>query len=100
MSSKLRVALAKTRELLILAQDAQVSQDMILKARKVVSEALAEPLLNYVVGTPEEQAERFKRYCPSGDCKRWVCNSYGNEKLFRHKCALIWAQMPYEPVKN
>lgn len=58
--------------------------------------ALAEPPRNCDVGTAEEQAERFKAYCPSGDCKRRVCNSYGYEKLFHYKCFPIWGQLPYK----
>ena len=72
----------------------------LCEAKTAIQKALAKPPRNCDVGTPEEQSERFKRYCPSGDCKRWVCNSYGNEKLFRHKCALIWGQLPYDKQPN
>lgn len=90
MSSKLRVALLKTRELLVIAQDPTVSQNMILEARKIISEALlAEPLRNCDVGTEEEQIERHYRFCSRNkkclpDCSKClVC--YGR-----------WAQMSYK----
>lgn len=66
--------------------------EVLRKAKAILAE---QPLRNHEVGTPEEQAKRFKEYCRSGDCKRWVCNSYGYEAMFHHKCFPIWAQMPY-----
>ena len=102
MSSKLREALEGTVAILEEIRDAfknGTGGPRMWEVNDVITEAkaaLAAPLRNCDVGTAEEQAERFKRYCPSGDCKRWVCNSYGYEKLFRHKCALIWGQLPYE----
>ena len=62
----------------------------------IADAALAEPLRNCDVGTPQEQAKRFKNYCKSKVCKRNVCHSYGYEELFHHECFPIWAQMPYE----
>ena len=64
------------------------------------------PVRNCDVGTAEEQAERFMKFCeahkpdehqftehgellcPSTGCELIACN-YG-------QCALVWAQMPYE----
>lgn len=91
VSSKLRVALAKTRELLGIAQDPQVSQDMILKARKLISKALAEPARNCDVGTPKEQALRFDQFCNSfpSSCEGCPCAGLADE------CKFAWAQMPY-----
>ena len=66
---------------------------------KQIREALALPRRNCDVGTPEEQAKRFKSYCKSKVCKRGVCHCYGYEELFHYKCFPIWAQMPYEEVK-
>jgi hypothetical protein len=69
-------------------------------------EALSAPPRNCDVVTPEEQAERFRRFCgrhkpevnefskqgellcPSTGCELIACN-YG-------QCALSWANMPYE----
>lgn len=61
--------------------------------------ALAEPLRNCDIGTAEEQVKRFRSYCDSKVCKRRECASCGYEELFHHKCALKWAQMPYEEGK-
>jgi hypothetical protein len=66
--------------------------EVLRKAKAVLAE---QPLRNHEVGTPEEQAKRFKEYCRSGDCRRRICNSYGYEHLFHYTCFPIWAQMPY-----
>ena len=58
--------------------------------------ALAEPLRNCDVGTAEEQAKRFEKFCKDNqtssgscsECKIWDCP----------RCELTWGQMPYEPV--
>lgn len=63
--------------------------------RTQIKQALAEPLKNWEVGTPEEQAKRFMSYCRSKVCKRRVCHSCGYKTLFHHKCFPIWAQLPY-----
>lgn len=102
MSSKQREALSEILELIDKWRtDGVMEHWQYSQLFDVADNALSEPLKNWEVGTPEEQAERFKRYCPSGDCKRYVCNSYGYEKLFHHKCFPIWGQLPYESeVKN
>lgn len=76
------------------------------KALDKAKAALAEPPRNCDVGTAEEQAERFRRFCgthkpdesqfteegellcPSTGCELTACN-YG-------QCALAWSHMPYE----
>lgn len=55
--------------------------------------ALAAPPRNCDVGTADEQKKRFIHYCKV--CNRRDC-ACGYEELFRHKCAIKWAQMPYE----
>ena len=76
------------------------------EAKTAINAALASPPRNCDVGTAEEQAERFRRFCethkpdesqfteegellcPSTGCELIACN-YG-------QCALAWSQMPYE----
>ena len=57
--------------------------------------ALAEPVKNCEVGTVEQQGERFTEYCESEACKRKWCKSRA-KALCIERCALAWAQMPYE----
>ena len=57
--------------------------------------ALAAPPRNYEVGTVEQQAKRFEEYCESEVCKRKRCKSRA-KALCIERCALAWAQMPYE----
>ena len=60
--------------------------------------ALSKPPRNCDVGTAEEQEKRFMHYCDSKVCNRRDC-ACGYEELFRHKCAIRWAQMPYKEEK-
>ena len=78
----------------------------LCEAKTAINAALASPPRNCDIGTVEEQAERFRRFCethkpyesqfteegellcPSTGCELIACN-YG-------QCALAWAQMPYE----
>lgn len=57
--------------------------------------ALAVPPRNCEVGTVDEQAKRFAEYCESEVCKRKWCKSRA-KALCIERCALEWAQMPYE----
>lgn len=61
--------------------------------------ALAEPPRNCDVGTPEEQDERFRDFCPkfthggsSVDCAGCEC---GNTACF--ECSFVWGNLPYKP---
>jgi len=63
---------------------------------EIISRDLAIPLRNCDVGTAEEQAERFHHQCfeyQTGRCSPH-CGTLPAET--RQKCALKWAQMPYE----
>ena len=59
------------------------------------------PLRNCDVGTPDEQAKRYAKFCnghftPSdivGDCHK--CPLEDKRKMGGH-CSFYWAQMPYE----
>ena len=81
-------------------------RDDFIKAVIIARDAISAPPRNCDVGTVEEQAERFRRFCethkpyesqfteegellcPSTGCELIACN-YG-------QCALAWSQMPYE----
>jgi len=65
-------------------------RDSLLEIERIVAAALAAPPRNCDVGTPEEQQERFNRFCkpcsdscPFSECKTIV------------ECAIKWAQTPY-----
>ncbi len=62
-----------------------------------IERALAEPPRNCDVGTADEQAERYGRYCDifTGDgmhCETCPCCG----KIPFGRCEFAWAQMPYE----
>lgn len=66
-------------------------------ALEVVEKALAAPPRNCDVGTAEEQAERFGRYCDkftSGRMHCEACPCCG--KILYGRCEFAWAQMPYD----
>ena len=53
------------------------------------------PRRNCDVGTPKKQAARFAEYCDSEACNRKWCK-FQAKALCIERCALAWAQMPYE----
>ena len=57
--------------------------------------ALAAPPRECDVGTAEEQAERFQKFCLSRTQPWHGCDGTC-PVLMSEKCALNWAQMPYE----
>lgn len=59
--------------------------------------ALALPRRNCDVGTAEEQDERFRVFC--GDQGAY-CTTCPCDKPPAASCRLLWAQMPYEEVKE
>lgn len=61
----------------------------------IVQEIVAEPVRNCDVGTSEEQAERFKTFCIDHQEPWHGCSNYC-PVLMSEKCALAWAQMPYD----
>ena len=75
------------------------TEQNVVANRQMIRAALAAPPRNCDVGTAEEQVKRFMRYCNSRVCNRRDC-ACGYEELFRHKCALKWAQMPYKSAKR
>jgi len=60
-----------------------------VKMRKIVKKALEEPPRNCDVGTPEEQNERFNKFC----CAHKCC--HGCPLDGEPYCQLAWSQMPY-----
>lgn len=57
--------------------------------------ALDAPPRNCDVGTVKQQGDRFTKYCESEVCQRKRCKSQV-KALCIERCALAWAQMPYE----
>ena len=66
-------------------------QSDIRKAHEAVDAALSAPPRQCDVGTPEEQQNRFNRFCRpcADDCPFLECRTIV-------ECAIKWAQMPYE----
>lgn len=62
-------------------------------ALKMLRAALALPRRNCDVGTAEEQAERFKKFCYEHQAPWHGCTNC--PVLMSEKCALAWAQTPY-----
>ena len=102
-----RVAVEMTRKTVTgESEDRKTVDEWALRLCDIVSSTLADPPRNCDVGTAEEQAERFRRFCgthkpdesqfteegellcPSTGCELIACN-YG-------QCALAWSHMPYE----
>lgn len=65
----------------------------VLEMRRKVDAALAAPPRNCDVGTEQEQARRFLKYCMKQDCEK-ACPFRDCKNS--HECAFAWAQMPYE----
>ena len=64
----------------------------LCKAIHEARAALAAPPRNCDVGTPEEQEDRFRRYCNSRGTFCGDCPLYNNR---RGECRFAWAQLPY-----
>lgn len=69
--------------------------DDIREVMAQAESALALPLRNCDVGTAEEQGIRFKKFCNDHQEPWHGCTNYC-PVLMSEKCALAWAQMPYE----
>lgn len=66
--------------------------DGVDELRGLVVRALAAPPRNCDVGTPEEQSERFAKYCDRFHrCNGCTCCG----KVKYNRCEYFWAQMPY-----
>ena len=70
-----------------------------VEIRDISRAALSEPVKNCEVGTPDEQADRFQKFCLSRTQPWHGCDGTC-PLLMSEKCALNWAQMPYEAQKG
>lgn len=68
--------------------------DHIEECQKKARAALSAPARNCDAGTAEEQAKRFKKFCFDHQAPWHGCTNC--PVLMSEKCALAWAQMPYE----
>lgn len=67
----------------------------------IADAALAEPLRNCEVGTPEEQMKRWNKFC----MMQTGCNECPGHKSHKRSCIITlcfahWAQMPYKEVRD
>ena len=98
MSSKLREALNQLLGLIdneILVFNDSIEPSEMSQAQYHIDkagEAYEEPLRNCDVGTAEEQAERFFKFCTPKRCDE--CKSHEDDSFYG--CVLRWCQMPYE----
>jgi hypothetical protein len=65
--------------------------DPVERIAQIAEAALAEPVLNCEVGTPEEQMERHDKFCEEAIVKCGNVSTYGCIL-----CFACWAQMPYK----
>lgn len=107
MNSKLREALNQLlglidNKILVFADGLELSD--ISQAQYHIDkavEAYEEPPRNCDVGTAEEQAERYGRYCDKFTTDSMHCESCPCcGKILLGKCEFAWAQMPYEEGGN
>lgn len=97
---QMRSALITARSALTdLSYSGEVDVETYKAEIEVIDKALALPRRNCDVGTVEDQVKRFKKRCHTQSCNRVMCGS--NAKVFYlEECAIRWAQMPYEEVKE
>ncbi len=70
------------------------SSDPLTVAVLKAGQALAMPVRNCEVGTPEEQTARLRKLCKKYKPTCQECPCYTN--IHKENCWLKWAQMPYE----
>ena len=69
--------------------------------KRLANEALSIPLRNCDVGTADEQAQRYDKFCEGMDCVKCPVHALWHHyfeicKNRKVSCGLIWAQMPYD----
>ena len=90
-NNKMREALQQAKDAILAARKKMgVDNPIILE---IIDAALAAPPRNCDVGTEQEQARRFLKYCVKQDCEK-ACPFRDCKNS--HECAFAWAQMPYE----
>ena len=94
--SKIREALEEVVSILSTWTDhlPPVIQDEVQEAIEKAEAALDEPLRNCDIGTAEEQAIRFHKYCSRQSQDDIFC--LGCPLIKEERCELVWSQMPYE----
>lgn len=107
MSSKAREALKQIHELLSIGGKPDTAMCIRYEAAyQIAKEALAEPLRNCDVGTPQEQIKRWEKFCQEHH-EYWK-PSKSLTAIQRCNCPchegngcnyFIWAQLPYEEMK-
>lgn len=104
MSSKIRDALLKADVLVSIATfDEDVNIEEVAKIRSEIKSALAEPLKNCEVGTPEEQSVRMAKFCSEQYEKSdgiMLCSGCRFHGIRGLDCQFAWAQMPYDEGEN
>lgn len=99
-TAAMREALTKVKEWMerrIATRGFEASATFPTMLEDVVLPVLAAPPRNCDVGTAEEQAERYGRYCDKFTRDRMHCeNCPCCGKISFGKCEFAWEQMPYE----
>lgn len=103
MNSKLREAFSRlVREIedgMLVELSSKFEHDLAKSLLAEVKSALAEPRRNCDVGTAEEQAQRFLKFCKRNQSPiQGMCSSScpcKHQPDMCH-CYAAWAQMPYE----
>lgn len=73
---------------------AKSTTDYCREVKNSIIDALANPPRNCDVGTPEEQKERFEKFC---EAQSSAANCDGCHLAMNYACEFEWAQMPYKP---
>ena len=71
----------------------------LCEAKTEINAALSAPPRNCDVGTEDEQVDRFIAYCCC-KCDGSKCNHALNMEDEIYKCAIKWAQTPYEAERK
>ena len=70
------------------------------EVRQRIMDALSSPPRNCDVGTADEQAQRYDKFCEGTDCVKCPVHALWHHyfdicKNHKVSCGLIWEQMPY-----
>ena len=96
-AKEIREALEKALVFVQAATFDVIHNGVVYEHTKVIADvqtALAAPPRNCDVGTVEEQAKRFWRFCNEKDCDECPLPS-----IKGGSCEFFWGQMPYEMVQ-
>lgn len=81
--------------------DGEMSNDHAIQLGFITNMLEKFPLRQCDVGTAEEQAQRYDKFCEGMDCVKCPVHALWHHyfeicKNQKVSCGLIWAQMPYE----